>query len=618
MLFMNTKKFLAKVTFASLSLLCLLSSCEVDERYDVSKEVDMTISVGKGLSLPIGSTEKIMLSELLDTAATEVLKMDAFGNYSITATGSFNPESFKVNDVDIALASKCSESHYDFNLNNIVQNVEDIEDLPEFVQEQIKQQQYPYVVYNDVEYSTSFDINQSVPEEMIMLSKMSFKEPAILELTLSIDTKDDESNELLKITNELKLLSDKDDDGFIVEVPSFLVFAEADEVTDGKLVLKGVVKYDDAKKAMLYTKKYNIIGLDFSSTPSKCLKVKDGKIELNEVLLANGYVESDTVYFGYDDRDNVAEIDVKCEMAIGNMYISSIEGVFNPKINPVQEFIDLNFSADLDFLKEAYMEVHDPRVYVTFNNPIDADINVNTHFIGLDDNSQPLEGSDINVDLALLGGQTSNIIIDMYGYQQEGYTNCIVDNLNGLLKHLPSVVEIDLDAHVDTTHTSTIELGKDMELYGSYEVSVPLAFDSLRLEYTYSIEDVLGDTEALKNVKDINGLSLSFDVYSTLPAEFVPELTLYDANKKVLKDVKMSITGNIENGKGAVNGEIGEPVKSSVKVSFEAHEGRLKDLYGIDIKLAGIGDGAFNANEYLQIKNINVSIDDYITIDLNK
>lgn len=614
---MKTKQFLAKTVFACLSLLWLLSSCSVDDRYDTSKDFDKTIGIGKGLSLPIGSTEKIMLSEFIDPSSTEVLEVDEAGNYSITANGSFNPESFKVNEVDIALASKCSESHYDFNLNNIVKGSTDISMLPPFVQEQIKKQKYPYVVYNDVNYTTSFDINQNVPEEMKMLSKMTFKEPARLELTLKVESEDAESDELLELTDELKLLSDEYD-GFVVEVPSFLVFADGKDVVDGKLVLDGSVKYDKASKSMVYSKTYEIIAIDFSSTQNGPLQVENGKIVLNEVLQADGYVKSDTVYFGYDHKDFIAAVEVKCEMAIGNMSIKSIEGIFNPVIDPVVEMVGLDFGDDLDFLKEAYMDVCDPCIYVTFANPVAADINANASFVGLDDNGMPIEGAGIYASLCLEGGKTNNIFIDMHGRQVEGYTNCVVENLDGLLKHMPSTVEIALDARIDTSKVSEITLGEELEIAGSYEVSVPLEFDSLKLEYTYSIEDVFGDdAEMFKNVKDINGLSLSFDVHNTLPVGLVPEIVVYGSNNKVLKDVKLAISGGINKGKGVENGVVAAPVKSSVKVSLEAHNGRLNDLNRIDIKLVGVGSGVFNANEYLQLKDINVSIDDYITLDLN-
>ncbi|MBO5963889.1 MAG: hypothetical protein J6P97_05350 [Bacteroidales bacterium] len=611
---MNTKQLLAKVSFASLSLLCLFSSCGVDERYDTSKELDKTIGLGKGLSLPIGSTEKILLSDLLDAESTDVLEVDESGNYSITANGSFTPEAFKVDEVEIALDATSSETHYDFKLNNIFENTDDISTLPWEMQQQIMNNKYPYTVHNEVENSLEFDINQTVPEEMLTLAKMDFKEPVKMVLSLIIQSENWESNELLIATEKLYLKSEEYS-GFVVEVPTFIVFDEREKVKDGRLILEGVAKYSADKRALVYSRTYDVVGLDFTGMPAGFLPVKDGKIRVAEDLFAYGYLESDVVYFDYADKNTIASVNVLCEMAFDDMPIKNVEGKFNPNISPVVELIDLDFGSDMDFFKNAYIDVQDPCVYLTFVNPIEADINAKTCFIGLDDDGNVYEGAHLDAELSFEGNKTNKILVDMYNRQLYGYTNCVVENLDNLLKHFPSAVEIDLNTNIDTTKNSTIELGSDLQFYGEYEVAIPLAFDSLRLEYTHTINEVLGGN--FNDITDVDGITLSFDVYNTLPVGFVPEIIAYDAEHNEIEDVKLVIDGEIKKGQGAVDGEVATPVKSSVKVTIEAHNAHLKDLDKIEIKLAGIGAGVFNANEYLQLKDIHLNIDGYITMDLN-
>ena len=68
---------------ACASLLFFMTSC-VDDRCDLSNGVDATIAFGKGISVPIGSTAKIMLSEIIDTAKADALEIDTqTGDYSI-------------------------------------------------------------------------------------------------------------------------------------------------------------------------------------------------------------------------------------------------------------------------------------------------------------------------------------------------------------------------------------------------------------------------------------------------------------------------------------------------------------------------------------------------------
>jgi hypothetical protein len=43
----------------------------------------------------------------------------------------------------------------------------------------------------------------------------------------------------------------------------------------------------------------------------------------------------------------------------------------------------------------------------------------------------------------------------------------------------------------------------------------------------------------------------------------------------------------------------------------------LEKLDRLDISFTGFGSGAFNANEYIQMKNIILSIDEPVIVDLN-
>ena len=66
-----------------------------------------------------------------------------------------------------------------------------------------------------------------------------------------------------------------------------------------------------------------------------------------------------------------------------------------------------------------------------------------------------------------------------------------------------------------------------------------------------------------------------------------------------------------------MDGVIGEPVASDIKVKISSSNALLNDIYKIDIKLVGTGKGAINANEYIQLTGIALNVDDYIVLDLN-
>ena len=69
----------------------LLVACAQKESCDLTKELDLTISVGKDLAFPIGSTGKIMLSDLIDPTDIDILEVDTVtGDYSLVKSGAIS------------------------------------------------------------------------------------------------------------------------------------------------------------------------------------------------------------------------------------------------------------------------------------------------------------------------------------------------------------------------------------------------------------------------------------------------------------------------------------------------------------------------------------------------
>ena len=73
-----------RALFALMGMLSL-TAC-VDDSYDMSKDIDLTMGLGsEGLQLKVGSTEKIMLADLLET--DNDVKTDAAGLYYLVEDG---------------------------------------------------------------------------------------------------------------------------------------------------------------------------------------------------------------------------------------------------------------------------------------------------------------------------------------------------------------------------------------------------------------------------------------------------------------------------------------------------------------------------------------------------
>lgn len=633
---------------ACVFLLSILSSCTVDDRYSLSAEIDTTIGIGKGLTFPLGSTKANYISDLLNVAENEIVIIDdVTGNVSISSKGTLASENFKIDEMSIKVKDVVDTRHYDFK----AQLLDDISDL--FVGE------WPYLIHDVIDVTADFEITEDgLPKEVTRLTKLVFKEPVRFSLFVEISSEQEKSQKLLKKTDKL-YLKGENKDYFELHLPEYLVFEDNANFENGVLRFDGEAVYNQEKHALCFEDYFYINSIDFTKTEKGYYEIKDGKIDLHETIKADGIVVSDDyVLFDADDIENIKGVDITTRLQVGELKISMAEGRFEPEIAPVSEVVDLNLG-DIKFLENAYIDINDPRLKLTFDNGMDIAVLADASVAGYNENDEVIDDTRMDLDFYIQPLATTRILVDRYGAQEPGWTNVVAENLNELIKNLPDKIGVDLSVGLDNSKDIRITLGEDINFAASYELQLPLLFDDLRIEYTYSIEDVFGNNvdgdeeyndgngynlssryydsgmyeEDSDNgeyeeseggdfsdiVKEIRGASLSFKVLNTIPVGLQPEITIYDeAGNELLEGVKIGIEGEIKRGNPVgVDGIVGAPVESAVEVSFAAQTGLLDNLYRIDIKLVGTGQGAINANEYIQLTDIALRIDDYIVLDLN-
>ena len=111
----------AVVGMCALGLIGLNSCLKVDETYDLDKDFDMTITVGGDLTVPGSSTEKIVLSDLLDLEDNSVIKVNnSAGDYYLVQDGETSNTDVKVPGVDIDMTDGFSKVEQTFNIYNYV------------------------------------------------------------------------------------------------------------------------------------------------------------------------------------------------------------------------------------------------------------------------------------------------------------------------------------------------------------------------------------------------------------------------------------------------------------------------------------------------------------------
>ncbi len=94
-------------------------SC-VDNKYDLDKDIDMTINVGgEYLTIPAGSTDTTFLSKIIEVEEGDILQPDATTRvYHLTKKDDINVEPTTVKEVTVGATTTDLESIEIVNLNS--------------------------------------------------------------------------------------------------------------------------------------------------------------------------------------------------------------------------------------------------------------------------------------------------------------------------------------------------------------------------------------------------------------------------------------------------------------------------------------------------------------------
>ena len=593
-------------------LLSTLMSCTVDENYDLSKGVDATIGVGKGLSFPIGSSKKIELSEFLNTEDIEFLKTDEAGNYAFSSTGSFSSGNFRLEETEL---------NFDFGEYREVVDMEltpaDDGGSPLFPGK------FPYLINRKIEHHVDLNLEQdNLPKEVKRVRKITFAEPVELDVVLDIRGENDNSHGMLEEVGELLF------DGIRVKFPEYIDLGDDQPVDNGELVLLGSAVYNEDTKTLQYTKTVNVESLDFSKTDKGYYEVVGGAIDLSERVEINGNVRSaDIVYFSLDNMTHINNVIIESNFNLSKIKLASVEGLFEPEIDEISESLDFDFGEDMDFLKNAYIDFTNPYIKLTIDNSTGAKVYADASIVRHDNESEDMDNTRMEFNLSAEANAKTKILITRRDSLVDGWENKVLPNLNELLKTIPDKINVNIKAGVASDVYSVLNFGEDMAFNGEYEVNLPLAFDDMRLEYTYTIEEPFGkndtengyeDVSADENtiIKEIRGVSLSMNVKNSIPIGFAPSIIMYNKNGELMDLENIGIEGEIKAGAGNLVGA--EPVTSLLKFKIASYNENLDDVYRIDVKLVGTGRGVLNKYESIQFTDIALNIDDYIVLDLNE
>lgn len=563
-------------------------SC-VDNKYDLDKDIDMTVNVGgEHLTIPAGSSDTAYLSKIIEVKEGDILQPDAATRvYHLTKKDDINVEPTTVKEVTIDETTTNLSSTEIVNATSS-SNVE---------------VSAPVTTSGDFE-AKSNNIDEALKE----LGALYAKTP--VDLNLKIDFTNTGNLSFTKVkANKLKIV-----------FPDYIVFKAEEGIQGHELILDEQVLSEDGSS---YSRTLKVEGYKFSENPGSGEKPVDATL----TIIGEISMEGDVVTSGISGSGTLSLVPTA---VLGEMTINSVRGVIQPNIEAETTNIELN---DLpDFLKDedTSLDITNPVILLRADNPLETPVEVDAVLTPMKGNAQ-IDGKEVKVGsgngktpVVLASGENVIALSRTGECTIEGVTsNVKVEDINNLLETIPDDIEVKLKPVVRKKDYYTAELGRAYDMPSSYEVDVPLSFEQgLNIVYNDSVQDLNKDLKDLDKVslKKANVL-VTVDNAIPLKLQLKPENVLI---KDVYGNELSAVKKTIEEDKQYVAESADEekPATSELVLSLTSDDTAfLSKIDRICFKLTAVPGSATGVplkdTQWLKVTSIKLSVPGGVNVDLN-
>lgn len=547
---MKITKFITSSLF--LGLLSSFASC-IDADYDFKKDIDLEVTVGGNLSLPIGQTDTIRLSRMIEEG--DVLHV-IDGRYVISKSDNITEDIDAIDPVIIDDFSPKFEPYTrDFQATTT--------ELP----------QIPGLEMPDIEIA--FEANINTAENFNVDTELPTEVKHVRSVRITDNNGDDLHVELsIDISGMPDFLPRIYLSGAELALPELIDF---DIEPNGELVREGSSIF--ISKTIELTNGTGHISVPLTIYGFSNPTVENGHLLITDEIALKGLVYADKQSIGLEDLTNTTvSVQPNLNLSTPQIRIKGVSGTVVPNV-------DINTSVSLsdlpDFLKEegTSLEIKDLALNLSVQNPIDAPISASFEISPLDENGQVVNGNVVSLALKVAGGERTSFQID------RNSPLITSGSLTSLLSTIPDQLDIKVtEVKIESeTNDQTIELGKgDYNLNIDYDINVPLEFDNLRIFYTDSIDNLRSD---LADVSDkIKHLELDVVVNNAIPLGLVLSVKPLDQNGDPITGLTLPEGVEINAAPNSDNAIQSTHVTLNIE---EVRENALQELDKLEFKVEG-------------------------------
>lgn len=554
-----------------------LNSCQVDDAYDLDKEIDKTITVGGDLTIPGSSTDNMMLKDLLEIEDGSAVTTDNDGYYMLKQDGGANSSNIEIPKVTIETSSGFTGVEIDGVSNNSGGN----SNIPE--------------TNIGINQNIAIDINSdgvtSVLKELVYVNTSCVNTSVVIKL---------------KKTGTSNISARMSD--FEVVFPEFMTIETSAtdwEVTKGRILTlksgEGQSFSDDVKIPI------NITKIDFEKAGAEYIFKDD--VKDNNVIKLNGDIALKGNISLNGSMNSGASASIKIDIESNEITVEEVSAVVDPEIDITIDPIEV---AELpDFLndEEAAIELTDPRLFFTVTNPSPIPVTFGATLVpmktGAVMNSVDIEGIEIPANCenyVICIHQNANVDADIVADSK-----VIVEDLHNLITKIPELIEVEnIEVTVPETPV-TVQADKTYEMSTAYEINTPLMFtEGTNIVYTETMDGWGSDLEDI----EFNEIEATMSVNNQLPLGVNLTAVAIDNTGNMIDNVEVNMSMNLEANS-----------TKDASITITTKNGSMKGLDGLKLTVTAKGSEAtknvsLNENQYIQIKDLKLKLKGGITMEL--
>lgn len=583
----------------------MVCSC-VNEDYDLTRDIDKTVTIEGDINAPIGNTKTIMISDILDIeeSGSGMLAVGENGDYSLYVSGDRSQTSFRVPTFSIN-KDIVTNGGYVGNISRA-----DIMSGLGIASSSAILPTGMSVTRHFPASKTPIAVNETIPEEIVMVKEVSGKAVGIISLHSNV-AKATVSGLSIKLPGYLKT-------GEVTSTDSRIQYTFNKETNT--LAFKPTTVYRTT--SVIYV---GITGIDFDKIPAgqgflpdSHLILIDDDIDVSDFDLQ---VLSDDI--GSTAADIPEKVSVDLSIRISAVEVESATIKADPKIDIRPMSAEIGTLPSFMRGEGTVLDLYNPLVMLRADNgsPLPLTVEADLESIkGNDSEYVHVGGKDgSSGEIRVNADGTTNLCLSRTGEGiPDGYTSVLTPDLSDIVRNVPERIGFANTKVKAADEYITVYAGMDYDFSVSYDVLIPLAFgDGLRFEYS---TDFTGwsETFSSENGKDyeIRNANLTFDFVNMIPLGFGLSASAIDRNGDIIPEIRVNVDG------AAAPGSIGSPSRTQRRLSVSATSGAMGRMDGIRLFLsASEPDREFqgiclNKNQGIRLENMKLSMQGSITTEL--